>query len=203
MTSTELPVRWGNYTPGVYDHVRYNQTWAPESAERKWYSQDVRWAIAMVLAKEPLVGHRTRKVRSGKTLAQLRRPGEDVVRDGNPEDQWIVRRPPVKDENGIPIPLPVMGRRPDYGVKSGTRMRINGRWHQWTGGRWVPLARRVRGLTHRYGVPNDLQVRHGPWWPQGRQEIVNVVRRIEAAAPPPPQEELSQDVQDLLQAMGL
>ena len=211
-----------------YVYPSYNQVWGPEASERRWYLADLRWVKARSALGEPFYGRFVRRP-AQKTAGELRRPGEDVVRDHHPEDIWTLRNPPKKDANGIPIPLPARyspSLRARYGYALGERelirldrdgpgfpMRISGRWHVWDRNekRWV-RARLVRRETKR--VPSDLKLQHGPWWPESRQEVINLQRRLEGYQPPwiaemlertqgLIEEQKKQDVKDLLEALGL
>lgn len=189
---SRTPPGWANHLErhrGRYQFPQYNDAWFVESVERSMYRSDIKWVVYKLDHRQPVIGTAVRR--------RGHRYGE------HPEDGWINTRPPEKDENGIPLALPVRGRRPDYGTKRNARMRINGRWHVWDGRRWCRLVPPRGPRPVRYDVPNDLRVQHGPWWPEGRQEVINLQRRIEERKPAPPTDQQAQDIRDLLDALGV
>lgn len=177
----------------------YNNPWATTNSVYAGYRSDVRWLVFKLIHGQPIIGSVAKRVRSGKTQHQLRNPDRDVIRDEHPEDQWIVRRPPQKNEDGLPIV------EEKYRAPQGLRMVISGRPMIWDGRRWVPAATRFKGLSVRRGIPNDLQVQHGPWWPKGREEAARVMRRIHEASEARQREttQQEQDIKDLLEALGV
>jgi hypothetical protein len=178
--------------------------WISDDVTR-WYGQDVAWLYHHEDQGGSFTGTRAKKVRKHKETQRGTRA--KVANPTHPELAWIETNPPVKDENGIPIPE----ERSYYGGGTVAEyMVINGRKMCWDGTKHVPMPV-VRITTPRWRKPGpvDLKIQHGPHLPKARTKAHSLTERIQSLQGPVISLDLrgatpteSADLLDLLEAIN-
>jgi hypothetical protein len=169
------------------------------------YRRDEAWIQVCAATGTPVVGTAVRKPIKRHDTARGTEPR--VATPTHPEIAWIETYPPVKDENGIPIPTTFL--RKNRGMAA-EYMVINGRKMRWDGTKYVPMPV-VRIITERWKKrgPVDLRLQHGPFLPKERVSARSLTERIRSVQGPVISLDLSDatpeesvDLVDLLEALS-
>jgi hypothetical protein len=168
------------------------------------FRRDESWVYACYVTGTPVVGS---SVPGRPRRGTARGTEPKVATNTHPEILWIDINPPVKDENGIPIPTTYLYKTRGMAAEY---MVINGRKMRWDGEKYVPMPV-VRITTERWRKrgPVDLKIQHGPFLPKARTKAHSLTERIQSLQGPVISLDLSDatpdesvDLLDLLDALN-